>query len=125
MSESQEKWKPILKYQNYTFDGKYEVSNWGNVREVKTGRPVAFFSDGKGQGYLKFKIFDVNHKRAVIRIHRLVAYEFIGRPAKKMEIDHIDGNVKNNSFSNLRWCTHGENMKFLTESRKGNEKQTV
>lgn len=27
-----EKWKTITSYKSWIFDGKYEVSNWGNIR---------------------------------------------------------------------------------------------
>jgi hypothetical protein len=44
-------------------------------------------------------------------VHRLVALTYIGEPpTAKHEIDHIDGNKGNNHYSNLRWCTHSENI---------------
>ena len=42
-------------------------------------------------------------------ISRLVALVFIPNPENKHLVDHIDGNVMNNSVSNLRWATHIEN----------------
>lgn len=117
---TQEKWRLITEYQGHIFDGRYEVSNWGNVRNVETQKAVSFYSDGRGQGYLRFKLYDTNHKRIAIKVHRLVAYAFLPNAPKENEgdIDHIDGNAKNNSFSNLRWCTHADNCKAAAEARK-------
>ena len=59
-----EKWKAITKYKDWEFDGKYEVSNWGNLRNATTKQPLATYSNGKGQGYLKTKIIDKSKKRS-------------------------------------------------------------
>lgn len=42
-------------------------------------------------------------------VHRLVALSYIPNPENKPEIDHIDGNPKNNCVDNLRWVTRSEN----------------
>ncbi len=115
---TQEQWKPITRYQGHTFDGKFEVSSWGNVRQKQTKKIQPFYSDNRGQGYLKFKIYDTDKKRVAIKVSRLVAQIFIGEGGKGYEIDHIDGNVKNNSISNLRWVTHKENMKSMSKGIK-------
>lgn len=92
---TQEKWRAITEYQGHSFDGTFEVSNWGNVRNATTQAPQPFYTDGRGQGYLRFKLFDTNHKRIAIKVHRLVAYSFLNAPASgEIEIDHIDGNPK-------------------------------
>lgn len=45
-------------------------------------------------------------------IHRLIAERFIPNPSNYREVDHIDGDRSNNAVSNLRWCTHKQNMSF-------------
>lgn len=44
-------------------------------------------------------------------IHRLVGEAFIPNPENKATINHIDGNKKNNHYTNLEWATHHENLK--------------
>ena len=41
----------------------------------------------------------------------IVALYFIGAPEPGQEVDHIDGNTSNNSYSNLQWVYHRDNMK--------------
>ena len=83
----------------------YEVSNLGNVRNVKTGRIMK--TNVNKDGYYRLNIR--NDEVCKFFIHRLVAQTFIQNPENKPLIDHIDGNVKNNHVSNLRWATHSEN----------------
>lgn len=116
---TQEKWIQIRYYKGYVFDGKYEISNWGNLRNVDTKKPLATYSNQKGQGYLKTKIQDVEGHRRALYIHQLVAFYFLEqKPQNGAEVDHIDGNAKNNSYTNLRYLTHAENMKAMREGRR-------
>jgi hypothetical protein len=62
-------------------------------------------------GYLQVTLFDNQGKRCHLLVHRLVAKLFIGNDSEGKEIDHIDGNRKNNMALNLRWCSHRENMR--------------
>ena len=43
--------------------------------------------------------------------HQLVAETFVPNPNNYTEVMHIDGNNRNNDYTNLKWGTHRENMK--------------
>ena len=61
------------------------------------------------RGYLDYMLSE-NGKRKQFRVNRLVALHYIPNSYNKPEVDHIDQNIKNNHFSNLRWVTREEQM---------------
>jgi len=108
-----EVWKDIKGY-----EGFYQVSNLGQVKRLKTkvkGKlnsirtlPERINKPRMQNGYLSVALQNMN--RINIKLHRLVALHFIPNPENKPEINHIDGNKKNNRVDNLEWCTRKENM---------------
>lgn len=102
-----EYWRDIIGY-----EGKYQVSNLGNVRSINYHRehitkPLAFILDQ--DGYKQVKLCK-DKKVYFKRVHRLVAEMFIPNPYNKEQVNHIDGNKGNNSILNLEWATPKENM---------------
>ena len=99
-------WKYIPGY-----EGLYMASNLGRIRSLKrnttSGKILKQSLDGSG--YPQVTLSKLN-KRITKKVHRLVALTWIPNPDNLQEIDHIDGNPKNNSVSNLKWCTHYENI---------------
>lgn len=63
----------------------------------------------KDSGYNKITV-KVNGIPRQVDVHRIVYEAFNGEIPNGMEIDHIDTNKKNNELSNLKLCTHTENM---------------
>lgn len=60
-------------------------------------------------GYAKLQL-TLNGKPFYHRVHRLIASVFIDNPQDKPEVNHIDGNKKNNHYKNLEWATSLENI---------------
>lgn len=111
-------WKDIAGY-----EGLYQVSNFGRVRSLdriivrgtsKRRGPHKARLKGKVltlvsgvEGYL---VVPLGKSNPCCRVHRLVAEAFIPNPENKPQVNHIDGNVKNNRVDNLEWCTGQENL---------------
>lgn len=102
------------------FEGLYEVSNKGEVRAKERNLPIRDFTrkfhghDMKPyddtHGYLQIDLHK-NKKRYKCKIHRMVMETFNPvRGYKNLDVNHIDGNKKNNNLSNLEWCTRRENL---------------
>ena len=96
-----------------TFNGTYAISNYGNIKNIKTNRILKLRPNHKG--YLKTNIY-VEGKLKTIFPHKLVAQMFIPNPNNKPQINHIDGNKQNNHISNLEWSTAKENMQHAFKS---------
>ena len=115
----EEQWKVI------DFASNYEVSNTGFVRNKTTkyilkGRETV-------NGYLQVSLKIDNENKFMNKyIHRLVAQFWLGNIDNKKEVNHIDGNKKNNNMLNLEWVTAKENSdhrvnvlnKKITDNKK-------
>lgn len=94
-------WKSVPDYEN-----KYEVSNFGRVRNEKGSVLKPFATHG---GYFMVAL----HKKSVktnVRLHRLVAQMFVPNPQNKEEVNHKNGIKSDNNATNLEWCSRSENM---------------
>ena len=85
---------------------KYEVSNLGKVRNIKSGRILK--PRLHREGYLRHALYK-NNKQKNLLLHRILATAFIDNPGEKTQVNHIDENKTNNDLSNLEWCTVKEN----------------
>jgi len=89
---------------------KYQVSNLGRIRRIKTKiglpycKPLTVQMPNKYQAYVT-----INLQRKRFYIHRLVALAFIPNPNNLPQVNHIDGNKANNAVYNLEWVTRSEN----------------
>lgn len=126
-------WRPVIECPDY-----YEVSNYGDVKRLKrdfidmAGRHLIyeekiFWSEEQthvggtnGDNYLGIHI-----NRHKTYAHRVAAMAFIPNLLNKPEVNHKDGNTKNNycgckennyQDSNLEWVTRKENMKHASEN---------
>ncbi|MEX0416814.1 NUMOD4 domain-containing protein [Bacillus sp. C30] len=98
-----EHWKDMIGY-----EGDYKVSNSGDVFSVKSDKIMKPFQTKSG--YLIVNLLK-NKKRKNYRVHRLVAIHFLTNTDNKTDVNHINGNKKDNHIENLEWCTHSENIR--------------
>lgn len=94
-------------------NGEYMVSSMGKVMTTKTHRILKPCIDERG--YERVCLFKVDRRRR-FKVHRLVAAAFIPNPHDKPQVNHIDGNKRNNSIENLEWVTNEENFVHSVES---------
>lgn len=100
-------------------DGRYLVSNFGNVVSLYVKRnngkddysPRMIKGCDNGNGYL---YFEVRNGRRVKRmyIHRAVAEAFIPVIEGKNVINHKNHVRSDNNVENLEWCTQHENVVY-------------
>ncbi len=93
----------------------YLVSNLGRVkRDAPGSRPLS--ASDNGRGYLKVDLFANGKRVRRFRVSRLVAEAFIPNPFGLGQVNHLDGNKRNNSANNLQWCSASENVRHAIES---------
>lgn len=93
-------WKTVEEFD------KYEVSNLGNVKVIKTGKIMK--QTKTKPGYRTVSLTKEPGRCLSRFCHRLVAIAFIPNPENKPEVDHIDRKRHNNNVSNLTWATRKE-----------------
>lgn len=99
--------------------GSYKVSNFGRVLSTHSGEVVLIYQEfgGHRDHYYKCTLEyedqsgNVYRKRA--RIHRLVAFSFRlpGYNDKRSYVNHINGDMTDNSLKNLEFVTNQENVR--------------
>ena len=101
------------------YEGVYEVSNLGRVKNVETGR---ILKPGKiTTGYLQVNLCKNGTRRKAL-IHRLVAYAFLSNPKNLPQVNHKDEDKTNNTVDNLEWCDCQYNINYGTRNERLIEK---
>lgn len=89
----------------FDYDENTGVFKWKNPRpKVKVGGVAGCICNFNG-----YCLITYNYRP--YKAHRLAWIYVHGEIPETKFIDHIDGNRSNNSISNLRLCTNGENQK--------------
>jgi hypothetical protein len=114
-----ETWKPIP-----GFEGRYEVSDLGNVRSVdriivdsngytrrRKGRPIRQRTPRCNQGYCRIDISDSHQKVHAVLVHKAVVEAFLGPRPKGQDTRHLNGIKTDNRLENLVYGTRSENIR--------------
>lgn len=109
-------WKDVKNY-----EGIYQISNFGQVRNNKK-----ILKPALKRGYLQIGLRK-NGIRKFFQVHRLVADAFISNPNKLPQVNHKDENKLNNEVNNLEWCSasynnsYGSRLKRVVETNKSRQ----
>ncbi len=106
-------WKQIVGYEGY-----FEVSNFGRIkgvdRQITNNNLKVIFVKEKiltpaesNKGYFRVCL-SVENKTKTLSVHRLVAEAFV-LGDNSLQVNHIDGDKKNNYYTNLEWVTNQQN----------------
>ena len=120
------KWK-----YDYSFEDQYKDDIWFEIpfeiigcknfnisRNGVIKKPGDRITKGSNQGgYLLIYITNsINNIKKKWRIHRLMAMVFLPNPDNKPQVNHKDGDKKNNKLSNLEWVTRKENIQHVYDN---------
>lgn len=104
-----------VKYKNIKPD-MYEVSNYGGLRNIKTGKKLHPWIGKNGYMYCTFMCND--NTVISIGMHVIVAKHFLEVPKELQNIDepivpnHNDFDRSNNYVGNLTWMTYAQNNEY-------------
>lgn len=104
-----EEWRPV-------FHGLYEVSNVGRVRRRTAKRGTRAGRIRKPRCGKRFADYEnlplwIDGKQQNFTVHSLVAEAFIGPRPDGMDINHKNGDKKDNRPENLEYVTRAENIR--------------
>lgn len=120
---SDEQWKPVVGE-----EGKYEVSNLGDVRSIDRvvvssngavrklkGKRLKPFFAKRTAGWQIALTGHIKHS-----LHRVVAKAFCEGYFEGAVVNHINGNRDDNRAVNLEWCTQSHNCKHAYQRGRVN-----
>ena len=102
-------WKPVKDFPIY------EVNQYGEIRNRRTLHIKKPREDswGYNQVGLSKGVHGKTHSKTV---HRIVANAFIEGNHDDLQVNHIDGNKKNNHIDNLEFVTGSKNVKHAYDT---------
>lgn len=87
----------------------YVITEQGEIKNINTGNILTWKKEKNG--YYRVSLMKKQGGTTLISIHRLVLSLF--NPIdnwKTLQVNHKDGNKKNNNLNNLEWVTAKENI---------------
>lgn len=108
------------------FEGLFQVSNMGNVQRIahcdqyrrKANLGPATFKPNK-RGYWEVMLGRPKFRRLYL-VHRVVMLAFVGPCPEGLQVNHINGDKRDNRLVNLEYVTGSENMRHASAMGKLN-----
>ena len=100
-------WKPIKDFDGYFINKAGLVKS---IRSFKGTKEIILKGSINTQGYRTINMRK-DGKTYIKTLHRLLMETYVPNTNNLPCINHIDGNILNNSLDNLEWCTYGHNEK--------------
>ena len=106
----------------------YFVSDYGRIKSVDltTEKEVLLKGSKTVKGYHQLNFRLKNDKRFSIYIHKFVAEHFCEKDDDDLFVTHLDGQLSNNHYKNLKWINQKERnaMQKALPPRTMDEKRT-
>ena len=107
--------KKLITNCKYSLKFDYYVTDDGRIWSDKTKHFLSEQLDKNG--YIKVQMRSTDNKSHRYSVHRLVLENFNPVPnMDKLQVNHKDGNKRNNSLSNLEWVTCKQNIEHAIEN---------
>lgn len=108
-----ERWLPVL-----GFEGRYEVSDLGRIRTLRTrypslGKIMRSRLSKKGYPYIILRLIDRPGSKTIY-VHRIVLEAFVGPRPSGLTCNHISGIKADCRLVNLEWVTLSANQLHKT-----------
>ena len=111
------RWAPVV-----WFEGLYEVSEYGHVRNTKGKILRQQIKRYKNTDYKRISLYkDGAYKH--LSVHRLVAEAFLEKRPGCDIVNHKDEDGTNNWVGNLEWCDRSYNSTYCNASPSANKKR--
>lgn len=108
-------------------DTIYEVSDLGNVRNIKTKKALSQFKKNNGKynnDYVRVGI-KIEGKKRNVSVHRMVAECFLDNFKEELEVNHKNSIRYDNRLSNLEMATREENYQHSIKKGNGSQRKPV
>lgn len=98
------------------FYERYLIKKDGSIYSLysrfgRRPKPLLMTPQLKKDGYYRVMLTDRFGNKKNFLLHRLIANKFIDNPKKMPEVNHINGDKKDNRADNLEWVTRSENLR--------------